>query len=239
MLSVIKTNLEGCKNYIKRPKVRNETIPKIWQLKYTIIPVAIIVCLIFFNLDTPVEIYIRNSFPHIVGDIFQDITPVGKASYIIIICAVILLLRLITDINKLSENLSKLFNKLSSYAGFMLATVIIGGIVGQVLKTIIGRARPKFFEEFGSHYFQHFHAPGYDFASMPSGHSITIASIAVVMMLLLPKFKYLWLLIAVIIAFSRVVVTSHYPSDVVFGFYMGTYSSLYIYYWMKNRNLIQ
>jgi membrane-associated phospholipid phosphatase len=103
---------------------------------------------------------------------------------------------------------------------------------------VIGRGRPKFFEEFGSHYFHHFHAPGYDFSSMPSGHSITIASIGIALMILLPRFKYLWLFMAVIVAFSRVAVSAHYPSDVVFGFYVGTYSSLFIYYWMKNRNIV-
>lgn len=139
-------------------------------------PILILVVFAFYNLDTPVENYIKHSMPEAVGNTFRYITDVGKAEYILIICGVIVIVRLFINIDKLSESTKIAFNKICIYSGFILATVAISGIVGQVLKIIIGRARPKFFLEYGSHYFQHFHALGYDFASMPSGHSITVGA---------------------------------------------------------------
>ncbi len=109
--------------------------------------------------------------------------------------------------------------------------------MGQVLKVIIGRARPKFFLEYGSHYFQHFHAPGYDFASMPSGHSITVGAMFIAFFYIFPKFRYLWYVLIVVFAGSRIIVGSHYPSDVIFGVALGCYCTAYIYYWMLNRDL--
>lgn len=240
MLELIKKNSCDLWSLFKGPKVGSDAIPKIFQVRYTILPVALVVLFLYTFVDTPVEKFLLESgdYPHVFVDIFDKVTEAGNSVYIIVACALWTLARLCTDTDKLTESVINVYNKITMYCVYMLGTVIIGGLVGQVFKMVIGRGRPKFFEEFGSHYFQHFHAPGYDFTSMPSGHSITIASIGIALMILLPRFKYLWLFMAVIVAFSRVAVSAHYPSDVVFGFYVGTYSSLFIYYWMKNRNII-
>ncbi|WP_150466697.1 lipid A 1-phosphatase LpxE [Francisella sp. SYW-9] len=238
MKKIIKNNFDQLKSFFKKPKVLDEKIPKYLQLKYTFIPIMLVVVFVFYNIDTPVEDYIKHSMPHIIDTIFRDITNVGKAEYILIICIVIILVRLVCDPKRVTERFETLFNKLSVYAGFMIATVAISGIVGQILKMIIGRARPKFFLQYGSHYFEHFHAPGYNFASMPSGHSITVAAMFLAFMYMLPRLKYMWYVLIVIFAGSRVIIAAHYPSDVIFGVAIGLYSTTYIYYWMKNRKML-
>ncbi|ASG68636.1 phosphatase [Francisella halioticida] len=238
MKEIIKNNFDQLKEFLKKPKVLDEKIPKYLQLKYTFIPIILVVIFTFYNIDTPVEDYIKHSLPHIVDTIFKDITNVGKAEYILIICIVIVLVRLVCNPKKLSEKMEIFFNKLVAYSGFMIATVAISGIVGQILKMIIGRARPKFFLQYGSHYFEHFHAPGYNFASMPSGHSITVAAMFLAFLYMFQKLKYMWYVLIVIFAGSRVIIGSHYPSDVIFGVAIGLYSTTYLYYWMKNRKML-
>lgn len=234
----LQTNFQGFKDIFRKPKLHNDKLPKYLQLKYTFIPLLLLVIFAYYNLDTPVENYIKYSMSSTIGAIFGKITDVGKAEYILIICGVIVLARLFTDSQKLSTSTRDLFNRVSAYAGFILATVAISGILGQILKMIIGRARPKFFLEYGSHYFQHFHAPGYDFASMPSGHSITVGAMFIAFFYIFPKLRYFWYLLIVIFAGSRIIVGSHYPSDVIFGVAFGCYCTAYIYYWMKNREII-
>lgn len=238
MKQSMKTNICALKNILKAPKVSNEKLPKYLRLEYTFLPIMLVVIFTFYNLDTPVENYIQHSLPQEISTTFRYITDVGKAEYILIICGVIVLFRLFCKVDNLSESTRAFFNKITVYSSFMIATVAISGVVGQILKIIIGRARPKFFLEYGSHYFQHFHAPGYDFASMPSGHSITVGAMFIAFFYMFPRLRYFWYLLIIIFAGSRIIVGSHYPSDVIFGVALGCYCTSYIYYWMKNRAII-
>ncbi|MDE4992675.1 lipid A 1-phosphatase LpxE, partial [Francisella tularensis subsp. holarctica] len=76
-------------------------LPRYLQLKYTFIPLLILGIFAYYNLDTPVENYIKHYMPNIVGVIFGKITDVGKAEDILIICGVIVFARLFTDSQKL------------------------------------------------------------------------------------------------------------------------------------------
>ena len=238
MKEVIKNNLNAFGQAFKAPKVTNFTIGKLFQLKYTFIPIFLVVCYLFFNVDTPVENYVKYDMPSGITYYFNIITRFGLAIYLLIPLGVIVLVRMFVDTDKLSKKVRQNLTKLNNCACFLLATVAISGIVGQILKFLIGRARPKFFLEYGSHYFQHFHKPGYDFASMPSGHSITVAAFCMGLIYLAPRLRILWIFCAIAVAFSRIVLGSHYPSDVVFGLVVGSYTTVFVYYWMHNRGLI-
>jgi undecaprenyl-diphosphatase len=62
--------------------------------------------------------------------------------------------------------------------------------------------------------------------SMPSGHAATSFAGAVILTHLLPRAGPLAFLLAVAIAFSRVYVGVHYPSDVVAGAALGAFVAL-------------
>jgi undecaprenyl-diphosphatase len=64
-------------------------------------------------------------------------------------------------------------------------------------------------------------APIPDHGSFPSGHTLHAVMAAVVAASLLPSVAPLFLLIAVLIAMSRVVLGVHYPSDVAAGAALG------------------
>jgi len=234
----IKNNVKIFGQAIKAPKVNNESIGRLFELKYTFIPLLLVVCYLFFNVDASVENYVKHDMPSGITYYFNIITRLGLGVYLSVPLGIIVLVRACIDGDKLSTNAKRCWSKINSYAWFLLATVAISGIVGQILKFVIGRARPKFFLEYGSHYFQHFHKPGYDFASMPSGHSITVAAFCMGLFYLFPRLRVLWVVCAIAVAFSRIILGSHYPSDVIFGLAVGFYSTVFIYYWMHNRELI-
>ena len=55
------------------------------------------------------------------------------------------------------------------------------------------------------------------FHSFPSGHTSTIFAVALVLSLMIPRLKYLFFLVAAIVALSRVIVGAHFFTDIVGG----------------------
>ena len=111
---------------------------------------------------------------------------------------------------------------------YVLGSVAISGLIVDIIKPIIGRARPK--------ELLHYHFYGFDpltfkasFWSMPSGHSATAFSGFVALALLYPKYRYLFLALATLTALSRVLLTKHYLSDVLIGSTIGALTAIWLY----------
>ena len=106
---------------------------------------------------------------------------------------------------------------------FILALVLVlVAIVSQGLKSIIYRERPfityPFIEKLSD-------GGG---SSFPSGHTLEAFSMAVALSLLFSKKKliipvYVW---AMLVAYSRMALGVHYPSDVLAGIFIGTFIGL-------------
>lgn len=96
----------------------------------------------------------------------------------------------------------------------------------RVLKPMFHRLRPcnpKYFVD-GVHQFLgsgHFLMGFKGSYSLPSNHSVNMFGQAVFWLLLFPKKKWLFLIIATTVAYSRVYVGVHYPFDVLFGAIVG------------------
>jgi len=105
-------------------------------------------------------------------------------------------------------------------ATYFLLALAISGLIGDLIKPVIGRARPKLLFSEQVYGFTGF-GPRADYWSFPSGHSITAAALAVALTLLYPRGMPAWLLAAALIAASRVIIGAHYMSDVLAGLYIG------------------
>ncbi len=116
---------------------------------------------------------------------------------------------------------------------YVLCSVVIAGLCAALLKFVIGRARPRLFEEAGPYAFDLF-GPNANWASFPSGHTTTIMSCAAALALLLPRWRVPILIAGVVFSFSRVLIGSHYPSDVLGGVALGALIS-----WLLARALAQ
>ncbi|TAL65182.1 MAG: phosphatase PAP2 family protein, partial [Legionella sp.] len=74
------------------------------------------------------------------------------------------------------------------------------------------------------------------FWSFPSGHAVTIAAVVSGLGVLIPKYFYYLLAIALLVAASRVMLCRHYLSDVMIGFYYSMLVvSVFAQYFRKNK----
>jgi hypothetical protein len=95
---------------------------------------------------------------------------------------------------------------------------VLSGVLNNVLKHAIGRARPKFMHA-GNPEFAPLAGSGWD--SFPSGHSMAAFAVATVLAVRFPKIRWPIMLLAFAIAVSRMVRGSHYLTDVAAGAILG------------------
>lgn len=167
----------------------------------------------FFDagLMTFVQQHLRSG----IGDsIFTVITYLGEAGAFWLALGVLLL-----------------FPKKTRKCGFcMLCAIAVGFLIGELtLKNIVCRPRPYVsFPEFTKLLV---YPSGYSF---PSGHSCSSFAGAVVLFGFSKKWGVPALVLAALIAFSRVYVFVHWPSDILCGALLGTLCALAVL-WAKKK----
>ena len=94
------------------------------------------------------------------------------------------------------------------------ATLAIGitGVIGQILKFVIGRPRPG--TGLDSWQISPF-CTANDFHSFPSGHAASAFSVALILCHYFPRLRYLWLAMALFVSLGRLVGQSHFLTDLV------------------------
>jgi membrane-associated phospholipid phosphatase len=105
---------------------------------------------------------------------------------------------------------------LAHRAAFFLLAIAVSGIGVQIVKHLIGRARPRLLAQMGTLSFHPFTSPD-AYASFPSGHTASAFAAATALSLMLPRYHRVLFLCATAIGLSRIVVGQHYPSDVLAG----------------------
>jgi len=98
--------------------------------------------------------------------------------------------------------------------------IISSYVITYVLKFIIARPRPL---EIAMNFL--FHLPDYSF---PSAHAAAAFAALPILNKTYPKLKWLWILSASFVAFSRIYIEVHYLSDVVAGAFIGYLTSTFI-----------
>ena len=101
----------------------------------------------------------------------------------------------------------------------MLACLLLVNLFGFVLKIILSRARPDLLFDgnlFGFYWFKFSDL----YWSFPSGHSITVVSLASGLSVLFPKYFYALFAVAFLVIVTRVFLCFHYLSDVMTGAYL-------------------
>ena len=119
-------------------------------------------------------------------------------------------------------------------AWFLWFCVLIPSLVCLFLKTVLGRSRPGLLFNDGIYGFFGFHT-GAQYWSFPSGHTTTITGMAFGLCILFPKYTYWFIVAALTIAFSRILLTQHFLSDVLMAAYLSFIEVTLIYYWCKKR----
>ena len=100
--------------------------------------------------------------------------------------------------------------------GFLFVAIAVPSLFDTIVKRMIGRARPLVGGSLDPYLFSPFKWTA-DYASLPSGHATTAFAALVAFGTLWPRARTILWIYALLIAVSRVVVTAHYPSDVLAG----------------------
>ena len=167
----------------------------------------------------------------------QTLTRVGLSQWYLVTAGLVLLVAGATDWQKHGNRARSRLALFFGQAAYAFAAVALSGTMTNFFKIIVGRARPRLFEQFGSLHFQPL-TTGYDFASYPSGHSTTAGAVTMILMLWFPKFRWAILTGGLIVAGTRVMVGAHYASDVVAGFSVGLLIALFVARWLARRTLV-
>jgi len=99
-----------------------------------------------------------------------------------------------------------------------------GSLILHGMKLIIGRRRPRDDMEMGLYGFVWFKFR-LDYNSFPSGHALTIMSVAVIASCVWPQLAILWFAIALWLGLTRAFLTAHFFSDVFVGAGIGLLAS--------------
>jgi undecaprenyl-diphosphatase len=97
-----------------------------------------------------------------------------------------------------------------------------GGIEAHTFSSLIGRPRPSVEVPDRLHGFTIDRA----YKSFPSGHTTCAFAVAIALALTLPSLGIPAILVAALVAWSRMALNAHYPSDVWAGFWLGMFNAL-------------
>lgn len=117
--------------------------------------------------------------------------------------------------------------------GYMFVAIALTGLADSIVKRMIGRVRPS---ALGAFAYEPFSWRS-EYASFPSGHSANVFATLVAVGLIFPRARPLLWIYAVGIAASRVIVGSHFVSDVVAGAAFGAFGAIVIRDWFAVRRL--
>jgi undecaprenyl-diphosphatase len=104
--------------------------------------------------------------------------------------------------------------------GFLFLAIGLPGLPFAVLKRLIGRARPLV-EGSADPFLYRPLGWSVEYASLPSGHAIDAFAVAMAVGVLWPSARVVMWAYAAVIAVSRIVLTAHFPSDVLIGAVIG------------------
>ena len=188
--------------------------------------VAVTLFLIVFSyhsVDIPVAIFCRQIDQNILN-VFDWITELGVSTWYLVASLFLFVIFHFYRINRVYAN----------RALFIFSAVALSGIAANVVKLTVARYRPKLFFEKGLYGFDFFNV-GYEYNSFPSGHAVTIFSLATAMSLFWPKYRVYFFVVAFAVALSRIVLTSHFVSDVIGGAFIGALTVLLLKKYIPDR----
>lgn len=188
----------------------------------TFVAVGLVLTGVFW-FDLPVFNFLHRHFDWTFLEGFSKIFDIKNWLVLSVLIMLVFYIKKSLDVRP-KVGFSDFYEKVkNSYAFYVFCSVLCAGVVGAVLKFVIGRGRPT----------MPLHGPLdytpftnlWEFNSMPSGHTLASFAALVVIGLLAPRVRWLTWTLAIFIGVSRVCIGLHWPSDVILGAFIGMVSA--------------
>jgi membrane-associated phospholipid phosphatase len=230
-------NIETAFAMLARP-VRGY-VREAWPIDWRQLAVAAAVALVIFLFGMFVidaaMIRAVGHLPRWIVWCFEQITDFGKSGWFlwplgllfVAICALPVALPRIPQL---------VLAAIAVRVGFLFVAIGAPSLFDTIIKRMIGRARPLVTGVLDPTLFSPFIWRS-DYASLPSGHATTAFAVLAAFGTLWPRARAIAWIYALAIVASRVVVTAHYPTDVLAGAVVGTVGALMVRRWFALRHL--
>jgi membrane-associated phospholipid phosphatase len=182
---------------------------------YWLLPLTVLVILLSSFVDRPLALWFKSADPQDIA-FFVDLNDSGNSQWYLVPTGILGLGCLLMAARMAFERRRRVIRWIGGASLFVFTAVAVSGLVVNVLKVIFARARPRLLFNEGE-YGWHFFRLGSDFNSFPSGHANTMIALALALGCLVPRARPAFLIVAVPLAFARVVNTNHFLSDVIAG----------------------
>ena len=166
---------------------------------------------------------------------FRILTEFGKDAYVLWILALMLLAVALVAPALRGTPQARLLS-FGLRLQFLFFAVLAPLLAGEILKWIAGRGRPFAGGQANPFNFVPF-AGTEAYASFPSAHAITAFALAFAAGAVWPRARGVMIAYALLIAFTRLVLLAHHPSDVVAGALIGVLGAMSARYWFAARGL--
>ncbi len=182
---------------------------------------ALSIILVGFLLVDPFVLERSKALTPAAVRFFRTVTDIGTSGWMLIPAGAAIALALV--LRRLHSGFRNAagYGLIASTVGFVFISVGGAGLIANLVKNILGRARPKLFDSGGPLDFNLF-AFMPDYASFPSGHATSIFAFATVIGILWPRARVLLYTGAVWVALTRPLIGAHYFTDAVAGAILGT-----------------
>ncbi len=178
-------------------------------------------------VDVPLTQSIERHVPEQVNEVFDQIGDLGDSEGYILAGLLLYVASLFGIRYGWACPVRAGFERLARYSMLLLATMSVGGLITLVLKKVVSRARPEVLLEQGWHGLGvPFTGDPYD--SFPSSHTLTAFAVAAVIGEIAPRWRLPLLLVAGVVAISRVINRDHFLTDVTAAAFIGIMVAHYL-----------
>lgn len=211
---------------------RTKARPLTWSFVY----VALFCLLSMALFDQPLARFFKAGVHGEIEGFFKVVTRLGEAQLYLIPSGLLWIGMMAASIRAAGREARERWRRLSFTPAFLFMSIALSGLISNALKWSIGRYRPRYLFDQGLYGFEPFNTQ-WAMNSFPSGHSQAGFAAMTALMIIFPRYDAFWLLIAVLVASSRVVTTVHYLSDAVAGAWLAVCVTVVLARAMRARGI--
>ncbi|MGE7370546.1 phosphatase PAP2 family protein [Neorhizobium sp. NPDC001467] len=194
--------------------------PRWWP--YALVAINLIL-IAFFILDAPMGAYATHT-PNLLYPIGEKVTDFARSGWILVVAGLLFLGAFAYLRRPMPHRRRFQVIYTTHLAAYVFIAVAVSSLITNILKVVLGRARPTQYEEWGTLGFSPFRGD-FHFESFPSGHSTVAGALMAALALLAPRYRVFFLIAGLWLGMARVIIGVHYPSDVVAGLAFGAWAA--------------